>query len=369
MKVCVILLLHLSSADRAARRRQPGARRPAPRPPSRPNASIPAVLAELERAANRTRAASPCFHGCAALGAHRPARLLDTSASFSLVVSWCCESLGWVKAIEWHGLLREVVIVAKCAARDDGAPCDALGAARAVERALARTAPAAAVRAVGMLEPGRRACGASTDECGAFLRFIVERYDELSDGLFFVHGDGGGPHHGGVAPWLLRRAFARGIAPVAYAPLTSNWGPNGDPRPCLAAIDRSAVRLRPAPPPAPFPFPQGFRNGLFYVSRHVVYRRPRAYFERLLEAVDESARCAWTHACALARQRDAGRAASACCDEGWPQAAGWSLPNATCQADVPRSCDHVCSALEHSWHAVFCQPCVYRNSPRREAVF
>ena len=95
---------------------------------------------------------------------------------------------------------------------------------RAVERGLAKTAPAAATRVIDMLEPGRKACGASTDECGAFLRHIVDAYDELSDGLLFVHGDGGGPHHGGVvaAPWLLRRARARaraGRVPRAHVKL------------------------------------------------------------------------------------------------------------------------------------------------------
>ena len=200
--------------------------------------------------------------GCAAFGSRRPANDEDDERERE-VCARAHESLGWVQAIEWHGLLREVVNLP----RRRGATREmrkVRAAPHASRRALAQDGAGGATRAIDMLEPGRKMRRVDRRRPRRVPRFIVERYDELKRRAPLrarrrrraaPRWSRGGP----VAAAARARARARRSRTTASR---QNWGPTATRGRTYAAIDRSAVRLRPSAPPAPFPHPAGLPERL-----------------------------------------------------------------------------------------------------------
>ena len=151
------------------------------------------------------------------------------------------------------------------------------------------------------------------------------------------------PHRGGIPDALLKWTSEARIAPAIFYPLSTNFGAGGNPKGCLSAIDKTTLRLERAAD-VPFNQPKGYRNGIFYVSRHVVWRRERAYYAAVLGIVNNSAACFY----------HTGRP----CDDGGLIEAGVLPPRDACATPLAQQCAVApCNVLEHSWHAFFCEPC------------
>ena len=257
---------------------------------------------------------TPCFDGCAPGPVATPNGtwtddMEATRGTFVMVIAWCCERLDWIfhPMHQWGNLLRRVVIVQKClnSSKHPVDHCDPQRAAedaglhvvtnfstsRRLEARILQTTNETDAEIDIETEPGRKA-GASSDECGAYLRYIVEEYDTLGDGIVFMQGDGGMPHRPRFPPpGFVAFAESTGVLPMTYAPLTGNFGAGGNPTSCVNAL--SSPEFSPLDPPLQTHFirPTGARNGIFYASRHVVWRRPWKWYKQLQLVLEVSMIC------------------------------------------------------------------------------
>mmetsp|Transcript_1096 Transcript_1096/g.1595 ORF Transcript_1096/g.1595 Transcript_1096/m.1595 type:complete len:428 (-) Transcript_1096:54-1337(-) len=289
--------------------------------------------------------ATSCFDGCSpapnALPSNRThwtEALESTRGTFTLVIAWCCEPLNWIHEREqlFAGLLKHVVIVEKCvmgkkwgwvanktrladrqcnpqrAIQEAGLHLVTSFSSTIQKRELLKQQNKIEARVhtqrrnnflssrlllnqeeqidaeiVLEQEPGRNMC-TSSDECGAYLHYIIDEYETLGDGIIFVQGDGGIPHRVKFPPaGFVQFAKLNGVLPMVYTPLTVNWGAGGNPSKCLHAL--TLPEATPFNPPLQkfhkiIPgdlVPTGARNGVFFVSRHVLWRRPQSWYREL----------------------------------------------------------------------------------------
>jgi hypothetical protein len=254
---------------------------------------------------------------------------------------------------------------------------------------------------------------------------MATRYDALTDGIFFLQADPGANHAilsglQRVADWTS----AAGAAPVGYYPLGAHKGVGGNPSVCLRSWQRlfdegesgvgsvqsasSGTSTSGAATTTSTPTDVsdvrrsgGYRNGLFYVSRVVVRQRRRRFWHSLFAAVNATEMCApWVvpecrvqlqkaAAAEQAReeqeqeQEDEQQEQKEERPEGRIYTGGGNararaqrsplgvVPSAAhCKAAFAATrereresgvCIKSCSALEHVWSQVLCQPCHNRG--------
>lgn len=114
----------------------------------------------------------------------------------------------------------------------------------------------------------------------------------LTDGVMFMQPD---PRHSpvGSVQTIVDWTHKHGVAPISYFPLGAKQGAGGNPATCLRAWQDSL-----------WPTHEGdlgltrrtgnYRNGIFYVSRLLVRRRPRLFWHRLYQLVNGTEMCAPT---------------------------------------------------------------------------
>ena len=365
--------------------------------------------------------------------------------SLSLVMAWCCESIDWIlEKVNFRGHLTQVWIYDKCSrtgilakdgfhlkegfkAKRYDLECRALTPEGVREKLRIHnhaTANDVEVRVVDANEPGRSSC-MSTDECGAYLRHIADQYNSLTDGIYFIQSDNSHKVTNSIEHIVKATSILRAAPPVFFS-LTDKGSPGGNPMGCIdrwSALgmfkgtqkgnfaSRSVSTLTSAYhlscssisyfvsliiyPMFCFVFFHKFsnqganRNGVFYVSRIVIRRRPREFWQQLKEGIIYDEMCLSFNAkraCKFEPFRprrnntaETTLAAAASIREpinddipGLPAEelnkvltlARYLEPpisRENCAKELRRGrnlkCTKACNALEHIWPQIFCEPC------------
>ena len=194
-----------------------------------------------------------------------------------------------------------------------------------------------------MNEPGRSSC-MSTDECGPYLAHLVDRYDSLTDGIFFMQPDLRHTPSAAVQQ-IMDWSHEHSIAPVSYFPLGTKQGAGGNPSACLKKWTETLFS-----PGAEIENTRrsgSYRNGIFYVSRLVVRQRPFAFWKSLYDIVNTTEMCAPKFGPCILEEQRALRVPP-------------RPPDKVCNSG-PYDCGKSCNTLEHVWSQMLCQPCHNRH--------